>query len=209
MRSSRASGTRGSEQVTPGWLCAVEGQGSCLMDATCNSACHHRRRELAEFEKVDHAVHRPGAGRCCKDCVAVEWQMGRQQGTSQSVLCHDRQPVCLRLGDDGIRDDDADGGCCDIDPFNRVVRSAVEMAGGMPRPPNSLFSSNGAAQKCGPSPMVGVPSALTATSAAIRCPLLVTALAEPRPPLTVAVVAPVPAPTLPSGNSPLAAARNA
>ncbi len=66
-----------------------------------------------------------------------------------------------------------------------------------PWPPNSPSISNGAAQKCLPSPTVVAPRALTATSAPTVCPEGRTSEAEPRPPLSVAVVAPVPAPAVP------------
>ena len=75
----------------------------------------------------------------------------------------------------------------------------------MPRPPNSAFSSNGADQKCLVSPMVADPSALTATSAPMVIPLPSTVEAVPRPPLKVAVKAPVPAPAVPVANSRAAA----
>ena len=77
--------------------------------------------------------------------------------------------------------------------------------GGSPRPPNSLSSSNGAAQNHGPSPTVTLPTALTTASAPTVTPPLVCADAEPSPPLKLAVVAPRPAPTLPSAKSLLAA----
>ena len=76
---------------------------------------------------------------------------------------------------------------------------------GSPRPPNSLFSSNGAAQNHGPSPTVTLPTALTTASAPTVTPPSVCAEAEPSPPLKLAVVAPRPAPTLPSAKSLLAA----
>ena len=73
--------------------------------------------------------------------------------------------------------------------------------GGSPRPPNSPSISNGAAQNHGPSPTVTLPTALTTASAATLTPPSVCADAEPRPPLKFAVVAPRPAPTLPSAKS--------
>ena len=78
--------------------------------------------------------------------------------------------------------------------------------GGSPWPPNSLPTSNGAAQNHGPSPTVTLPTALTTASAATMTPPSVCAEAEPRPPLKLAVVAPRPAPTLPSAKSVPAAA---
>jgi hypothetical protein len=79
-----------------------------------------------------------------------------------------------------------------------MARSAGAIAFGQPRPPNSPSISKGAAQKCGPSPMVTLPAALTTASAPIRTPSAVAAEAEPTPPLKFAVVAPRPAPELPS-----------
>ena len=79
-------------------------------------------------------------------------------------------------------------------------------AGGRPRPPNSPSISKGAAQNHGPSPTVTLPTALTTASAATRTPSGVAAEAEPIPPLKFAVVAPRPAPALPSAKSWLAAA---
>ena len=77
---------------------------------------------------------------------------------------------------------------------------------GHPSPPNSFPCSKGAAQKCGPSPMVMLPAALAAASAPTAMPLRVTALAEPMPPFRLTVVAPRPAPALPRAKS-LPAAR--
>ena len=57
--------------------------------------------------------------------------------------------------------------------------------------------------------MVGLAAALTAAIAATTWPDAVRMLAVPSPPFTVAVVAPVPAPTLPSANGPVTAARAA
>ena len=71
-------------------------------------------------------------------------------------------------------------------------------AGGNPRPPYSPPISNGAAQNHGPSPTVTLPTALTTASAATLTPPGVAADAEPRPPFKLLVVAPRPAPTLPS-----------
>ena len=73
--------------------------------------------------------------------------------------------------------------------------------GGSPRPPYSSSISNGAAQNHGPSPTVTLPAALTTASAATLMPPCVAADAEPRPPFKLAVVAPRPAPTLPSAKS--------
>ena len=72
---------------------------------------------------------------------------------------------------------------------------------GRPSPPNSPSCSKGAAQKCGPSPRLVAPQAFTATIAPTVCPDAETIEAEPSPPFSVAVVAPVPAPTVPSANS--------
>ena len=67
---------------------------------------------------------------------------------------------------------------------------AAASAAGRPRPPNSPSRSNGAAQKCGPSPITALPAALTTASAPTVMPSRVSAEAEPRPPLRSAVVAP-------------------
>src|SRR6185295_12429857 len=77
--------------------------------------------------------------------------------------------------------------------------------GGRPRPPYSPSRSNGAAQNQGPSPVTTLPAALTAASAPTVNPSQ-TADAEPRPPLRLTVVAPRPAPTLPSAKATPAAA---
>ncbi len=86
-------------------------------------------------------------------------------------------------------------------PLLRKASASAEKACGQPRPPNSLFCSNGAAQKCGPSPTVTLPAAFAATMAPTSSPSRVCAEAEPMPPLRLNVVAPSPAPTLPSANS--------
>ena len=75
-------------------------------------------------------------------------------------------------------------------PFMRNRSASGGTCAGWPRPPNSAPISQGAAQKCGPSPMVAEPTALTTTMAPTAKPDAVTALADPTPPLRVAVVAP-------------------
>src|SRR5262245_12214297 len=71
---------------------------------------------------------------------------------------------------------------------------------GKPQPPNSAPCSNGPAQNHGPPPTTTLPTALTATRApTVRSEQV--AEAEPRPPLRLTVVAPSPAPTLPSAKS--------
>ena len=91
-------------------------------------------------------------------------------------------------------------------PLMRIASMSGVNAGGRPRPPYSAPVSNGAAQNHGPSPTVTLPTALPTASAATRTPPGVTADAEPSPPLKFAVVAPRPAPTLPSAKVSLAAA---
>ena len=76
---------------------------------------------------------------------------------------------------------------------------------GQPNAPNSPCCSSGAAQNHGPSPSTTLPVGLTAASAPTMWPPLVTEDAEPMPPLRSTVVAPSPAPTLPSSKSRLAA----
>src|ERR1700682_334152 len=83
-------------------------------------------------------------------------------------------------------------------PLMRMVSMSGVNDGGSPRPPYSPSISNGAAQNHGPSPTVTLPTALTTASAATRTPPGVAADADPIPPLKLAVVAPSPAPTLPS-----------
>ena len=89
--------------------------------------------------------------------------------------------------------------------LSSLVRGAGARPGAGPRPPNSSSCSNGAAQNCGPSPTVACPTALTATKAPTVAPEGRTADADPSPPFSPAVVAPVPAPTLPSSMSELRA----
>src|SRR6266851_6809188 len=91
-------------------------------------------------------------------------------------------------------------------PLMRIVSMSGANDGGTPRPPYSPLISNGAAQNHGPSPTVTLPTALTTASAATLTPSCVAADAEPSPPLKFAVVAPSPAPTLPSAKFVLAAA---
>src|SRR6185437_15160119 len=92
-----------------------------------------------------------------------------------------------------------------VAPFRRIASMSGLNAGGNPRPPYSPSISNGAAQNHGPSPTVTLPTALTTASAATFIPLCVAADAEPRPPFRLLVVAPSPAPTLPSAKVSLAA----
>src|SRR6266700_4073002 len=91
-------------------------------------------------------------------------------------------------------------------PLMRMLSISGVNDAGNPRPPYSPSISNGAAQNHGPSPTVTLPTALTTASAATRTPPGVAADAEPIPPFKFAVVAPNPAPTLPSANLALAAA---
>ena len=83
-------------------------------------------------------------------------------------------------------------------PLIRIASMSGVNDGGNPRPPYSPPISNGAAQNHGPSPTVTLPTALTTASAATLTPSCVVADAEPSPPLKFAVVAPRPAPALPS-----------
>jgi hypothetical protein len=85
-----------------------------------------------------------------------------------------------------------------------LLRKASASGGnddGQPQPPNSLPSSNGAAQKCRLLPRVMLPAAFAATIAPTSRPSQVRAEAEPMPPFRLTVVAPSPAPTLPSAVS--------
>ncbi len=91
-------------------------------------------------------------------------------------------------------------------PLIRMLSMSGVNDAGNPRPPYSPLISNGAAQNRGPSPIVTLPTALTTASAATRTPPGVAADADPMPPLKFAVVAPSPAPTLPSAKSVAAAA---
>src|SRR6185437_14652561 len=90
-------------------------------------------------------------------------------------------------------------------PFVRTSSAFAGSGSGHPRPPDSPFCSNGAAQNHGPEPTRTLPAALTAASAPTIGPSELCADAEPRPPLQLTVVAPAPAPTLPSAKT--AAAR--
>src|SRR5262245_21472103 len=83
-------------------------------------------------------------------------------------------------------------------PFATGVSAAGGTWRGKPSPPNSPSISKGAPQKCGPAPTLALPQALTATSAPTVCPSRVTAEADPTPPLRLIVVAPNPAPAVPS-----------
>src|ERR1700761_239247 len=91
-------------------------------------------------------------------------------------------------------------------PLRRIASISGVKEGGNPRPPYSPSTSNGAAQNHGPSPTVTLPMALTTASAATLTPPGVLDDAEPRPPFRLLVVAPRPAPTLPSVKDVLAAA---
>src|SRR3984957_11280985 len=92
------------------------------------------------------------------------------------------------------------------EPLVTGLSACSEKLVGQPSPPNSPARSTGAAQNHGPSPIVTLPTAFTAASAPTTWPSVVTAEAEPSPPLQLTVVAPVPAPTLPSAKSAFAAA---
>ena len=91
-------------------------------------------------------------------------------------------------------------------PLMRIASMSGVNEEGSPRPPYSPPISYGAAQNHGPSPTVTEPTALTTAMAATLTPAAVAADAEPSPPLKFAVVAPSPAPTLPSAKSLVAAA---
>src|SRR5215471_20033738 len=85
-------------------------------------------------------------------------------------------------------------------PLVRGSRAPVGSGDGKPRPPNSLSCSNGAAQNHGPSATTMLPAAFATASAPTVNPSQV-ADAEPMPPLRLTVVAPRPAPALPSAKS--------
>src|SRR5260370_3419403 len=92
------------------------------------------------------------------------------------------------------------------DALVRGISAADGISVGQPKAPNSPCCSSGAAQNHGPSPSTTLPVGLTAASAPTMWPRLVTEDAEPIPPLRFTVVAPRPAPTLPSAKSLAAAA---
>src|ERR1700719_143677 len=92
------------------------------------------------------------------------------------------------------------------DALVRGTSAAEGVRAGHPKPPNSPCCSNAAAQNHGPSPTTTLPVGLTAASAPTTWPPLVTEDAEPIPPLRFTVVAPRPAPALPSAKSLAAAA---
>ena len=78
-----------------------------------------------------------------------------------------------------------------------------------PRPPNSSPISHAPAQNSRPPGTQTLPKALTATSAPTVAPSSVTIEADPSPPISVAVIAPVPAPSDPMAKSSPAASKAA
>ena len=85
--------------------------------------------------------------------------------------------------------------------FPRKVASRSGASSRRPACPNSSPISNGAAQNLQLPGMVTEPTGFAATSAPTVIPFPSTREAEPRPPLRLAVVAPVPAPAVPSSKS--------
>src|SRR3954470_7320811 len=85
-------------------------------------------------------------------------------------------------------------------PFEVGASAAGGTAAGHPNPPNAPSPSHGAAQNCGPWPTLALPQAFTAARAPTAWPSRVVAEADPSPPLRLTVVAPKPAPAVPSAN---------
>ncbi len=95
--------------------------------------------------------------------------MGGQQAAGQAVMGHDGKAVRLLPWSTLASVTMAPIVVAVVFmPFSRMCVSARRSGEGKPRPPNSPFCSKGAAQKCGPSPTVAEPTALTATMAAMR-----------------------------------------
>ena len=78
-----------------------------------------------------------------------------------------------------------------------------------PSPPNSSPISHAPAQNSRPPGTQTLPKAFTAASAPTVAPSSVTIDADPSPPISVAVIAPVPAPSDPMANSSPAASNAA
>ncbi len=104
-------------------------------------------------------------------------RMHRIDRARHAGLRDHRQPLGLRLGQQGVGDHDRPAWCSPQRPRpGRPSAARVSMSGvnadGRPRPPNSPSTSNGAAQNHGPSPTVTLPTALTTASAATVTPLV-------------------------------------
>ena len=180
----------------------AKGKRSRLVDAARDGARHDVGGERAEFGHAARSDRRADARRSRREHdVAVERRVDRTQRARHAVLRHDGEAPGLRLGQRRVgRDHDQRGVLAGL-PLVRNASACGGIGAGRPRPPNSPSRSNGAAQKCGPPPIMALPAALTAASAPTVMPSRVSAEAEPRPPLRSAVVAPRPAPTLPSAKS--------
>ena len=126
-------------------------------------------------------------------------------------LRHHGETLGLRLGQHGVGHDHDQRGVF----RRRSLRAALEPHGQHVRrerrrqSASAEFAVRLERRRPEPRPVADVtlPTALTTASAPTVTPPSVCAEAEPRPPLKLTVVAPIPAPTLPSAKSPPAAAR--
>jgi hypothetical protein len=109
--------------------------------------------------------------------------MGRAHGAGEAVVGHGGEaPACglVSAASVATRATVVAGG---RPPLMRTSSASGGTLRGLPWPPNSAPTSHGAAQKCGPSPTVALPTALTTASAPTVKPWGVAVLADPSPPL--------------------------
>src|SRR6056297_3257922 len=179
--------------------------GTRGMDGAGDGAREAGGRGMADFEKPGGVGIRSLTCRKREDEVTVEGSVGRHHGAGDAVMGGDGEPVAPGLVEGGVGGDHCDG------RGGAGLEFCAQRPCGPPggQPANSAFSSNGAAQNAGPSPRITSPTGLAATRAPTVAPDGRTAEAEPRPPFSVAVVAPVPAPSEPIAKISAAASKAA
>jgi hypothetical protein len=129
------------------------------------------------------------AGRGGEHGVAVGIGVGEAQRLCRPPLAAIARRLACALVSAGVGGDERDGRAGLRPAFPRKPVRPGRAAGGPAEPAELRSRSNGAAQKCGPSPITAEAIAFTTTSAPTRNPEDVAALAEPSPPFRVSVVA--------------------
>ena len=161
-------------------------------------AQHHRlelgpRRRLARRPVETPKTRSPSNGVCAGWIARTSPRVRRLRQPPRPRLVE--RHVGRDDGDRRVRPAPAPASCA------RGVNGATRAPLG-PSPPNSSPISNAPAQNSRPPGTQTLPKALTATSAPTVAPSSVTIEADPSPPISVAVIAPVPAPSEPDARTP-------
>ena len=202
--SRRSACALAAELILPAWHRAGQGQRRCRKNAARDGARHDIGGERAEAGQAEVA-DRPAAGgrsrRRTRRRRRAACAPDRSPATGPDCAMTASRLACALVKIGVGRHDDQRGifrGRC---LWCAARARPTGKRPGNPRPPNSPFCFERRRPEPRTAPTTTLPTALTAASAPTMWPSAVCAEAEPMPPLQLTVVAPVPAPTLPSAKS--------